>query len=181
MARSLFNLILCSAALTLSALAFADAGAPPASVRSSTTTTTTSSTAAPATVVSAKTLNLGSSKLLGKRVLFNGKVDRILGPGAYIMTDASGPNKPSHRILVLTAGQGMAVPSAGGNGKHQQAGTASSSFKEGQKVQVQGKVEELHVTNEVERFSPRTDRETINETATRMPVLVTRAADIHTE
>lgn len=161
--HSALNFIILSTVISLGTPAFANsAGAVP-------------------TAVSAKALNQGTQKLIGKRVLFKGKVDRILGPGAYLMSDAQGSSKPSHRILVLTTGRVGDAAGPGSAGKRQQAGTAAPSFKEGQKVQLQGKVEELRISDEVERFSPKSHRETVDETAASTPVIVTRTADIHAQ
>ena len=49
-----------------------------------------------------------------------------------------------------------------------------SALKEGDKIQLQGKVEQFNVKSESETISPRADTETINEAAASMPVLVTQ-------
>lgn len=131
-----------------------------------------------ATPVSAQELNQGMPNLIGKQVIFNGKVDRVIGPGAYIMTDAKGPDNAAHRVLVLTSGQALAGQK---KGQHQEAGVAAPTFKEGQKVQLQGKFEELNVSNEVDQFSPQSHEETVNQTAASTPVIVTPVSSIHAQ
>lgn len=224
MNRSVFNFVVCSATIALSALAFADSGAnnnAPSNANvnvsanpnenanqgqnqelgqspnqqnqgqqnqnqnqgqsanaGNTGKMAQAGKSGSATMVSAQELNQGKPNLIGKQVIFNGKVDRVIGPGAYIMTDAKGPDNAAHRVLVLTSGQALAGQQ---KGQHQEAGMAAPTFKEGQKVQLQGKVEQLNVSNEVEQFSPKSHEETINETAASTPVIVAPVSSIHAQ
>lgn len=122
--------------------------------------------------VSAKDLNQNARQYLGKRVALTGQVDRVLGNGGYIISDSNNTKDSSHRILIFTS-----TPPKQTNTK-QQAGVAAPNLKEGDTVQLNGKVEEFMVSNEVDTFAPKTDTETINEAATAVPVLIVQPSDV---
>jgi hypothetical protein len=108
----------------------------------------------------------------------NGHIDRVLGNGAYIVADSSGIKGPDHRVMIL-----ISTPPVTSNNdnldKKQKAGTAVINFKEGDAVQLNGKAEEFGASSEVDTFSPKSDTETVNETAAMMPVVVIQPGNIH--
>jgi len=120
--------------------------------------------------VSAKDLNQNVGKYVGKKVALTGQVDRVLGNGGYIISDSSNTKDPAHRVMIFTS-----TPSSSQTHAKQQAGMAAQSqlnLKEGDTVQMNGKVEQFIVSSEVDSFSPKSDTETINESSAAVPVIV---------
>lgn len=124
--------------------------------------------------VTAQDLNQNLSTYMGKQVTLSGHIDRVLGSGAYVISDAAHSKDPMHRVLVFTSG---ASNSAMANSK-QQAGTAAPQLKEGDMIQLTGKAEQFSVSNEVDTFSPKSETENIKETAEAMPVIVVQPSGI---
>ncbi len=173
--------------LTLLALSFCALPADAATTTDTTPATTAGSaptTSAPQSVT-AQNLNQNINGYLGKQVVLNGKVDRALGNGAYIVQDTQSSGKASdHRILVFTSAPTPPAQAPAQNGtdtksSKQQAGMMPLSLKEGDKLQLQGKVEQFNMSNEVDTFSPKSDQETINASAMSVPVLVVQPSQIH--
>jgi hypothetical protein len=117
-------------------------------------------------VVTAMNVNQQTDHYVGKQISLNGDIDRVLGPGAYIVTDRGTVSGPNHKVLVLTQGSGFAPGGAG------QPAIAGQVFREGDQVKIQGKVEQLVMNAETDTFSPKSDQETIQDTGTSMPVIV---------
>lgn len=139
----------------------------------STTHSTTTGSMSPQSIT-AQDLNQNASRYVGKQVALSGKVDRVLGNGAYIVEDTRGSQsngqKAAHRVLILTTTPSTSAMRGGG----QQAGIAAPSFKEGDKIQLQGKAEQFNISSEVDAFAPKTDTETIEESSSSMPVVVVK-------
>jgi hypothetical protein len=123
--------------------------------------------------VTAQQINQGTSTYLGKTVDLSGKVDRIISPGAFIVSDANG-NNPSHRILVLTSN-----PAQGTEASKQQAGTAGMVVTEGEQLKLSGKVEKFGIQSESESVNRSDTQEVIQTSSTTMPVLVIKPGDMH--
>jgi RecG-like helicase len=100
-------------------------------------------------------------------VTLSGKIDRVLGNGAYVVANAENAKSPTERILIFTEPQSKPIQS-----KRQQAGVAVSRLKEGDRVKVYGKVEQFNVSNEMDSFKPMRDSETVRESVTSSPILV---------
>jgi uncharacterized protein YdeI (BOF family) len=158
--------------------ALADSGSDAAGTtiqKSETTTTQTKQTSGnmPSTSITAQSINQNASTYVGKQVALTGKIDRVIGPGAFVVSDTDS-DKPEHRILILTSGTGMS------NAKTKdQAGIAGTTLREGDKVTLSGKVEQLNVDTATDTFSPRSDQETLQETAASMPVVIVQPGSLH--
>lgn len=128
--------------------------------------------------VSAQDLNQNFNQYIGKQVAFNGKIDRVLGNGAYIVQDTSTPStggqQSAHRILVLTSSNSMSNSMKTKDTDKQQSGTVASNWKEGDSIKLQGKVEQFNVSSEVDVLSPKSNQEIVSESLVSMPVLVVK-------
>lgn len=164
------------AAVAMSSLPALAASTSESPTQSTTTQSTTTTTTQQSANVTAKLINQNPDSYLGQQVAISGKVERVIGPGAFIIGDRGSAQDISHRILVL-------VPSAQGStaaqGNMQQGGTAAPSFKDGEQLKVQGKVERLTLGSETETIQPKAERETIREAVMTMPVLIVQPAAIH--
>lgn len=116
-------------------------------------------------------INQGAPNYVGKSVKFTGKVDRVISPGSFIVSDAGG-NNPNHRILVVTSTAGVTPDFA-----KQQAGVAGVNLKEGDHLTLNGKVEKLAIQSDIQRFSPGSDYSENTESTTTFPVLVIKPGD----
>jgi hypothetical protein len=132
--------------------------------------------------VSPDELNQNSTIYVGKQVALTGRIDRVLGNGAYIVSDLnkSSSKDPAHRVLIFTAAMSAKEKKelSRGNGFHQQAGVAALALKEGDTVLLNGKVEALTVSNEIDVFSPKTDTEDMSESVSAVPVVIIRPGNI---
>jgi uncharacterized protein YdeI (BOF family) len=117
--------------------------------------------------VSAEALNQNAGKYLGKQVSLNGQIDRVLGNGSYIFKDSDKSKSSTHRVLVLTSTSPM-----NDQNKKQQAGIAPTKMKEGDSVQLSGKVEEFVASSEVDSFTPKSDTETFSDSSVAIPVVI---------
>jgi uncharacterized protein YdeI (BOF family) len=113
------------------------------------------------------------SNYVGKTLTLNGKIDRVLPNGDFIMKAADS----NQSILVFTV-KGSQKPKGATN---QQAGTFAPPLQENQKVQVKGKVDELVVTNEYDVLNMKKNREQMSMVQTSTPVLLVRPADVKTQ
>jgi DNA/RNA endonuclease YhcR with UshA esterase domain len=132
------------------------------------------------TQVTAQDLNQNPGTYLGKQVTITGRVDRVLGNGSYIIADGKNAKDPSRRILIFTSSPTtMQNPDASSTQNlQQQAGVAGTDLKEGDAIKLSGKVEEFNVSSEVDTFTPKSDVETIRETAATTPVVVIKPGQI---
>jgi hypothetical protein len=167
---------------TGSGLIFLAASALPAGGFAATNTTDTPNTSATNAAsmshaspsnVTAQELNQNISSYVGKQVALTGRIDRVLGNGAYVVTDALGSKDSSHRIVVFTSNSSQMGTSA-----KQGAGIAAPSFKDGDSVQLSGKAEQFSISNEVDTFSPKLDTETVDETAETLPVVIIQSGNL---
>jgi DNA/RNA endonuclease YhcR with UshA esterase domain len=126
--------------------------------------------------ITAQELNQNSSAYVGKQVTLTGRVDRVLGNGSYIVSDGKSTKDPSHRVLIFTSTtkNQVGIENSKNNtaSSKQQAGVAAVTFKEGDQIKLNGKVEQFNVSSEVDSFSPKTDVETIDQSAVTTPVVV---------
>jgi hypothetical protein len=126
--------------------------------------------------ITAQELNHDSSAYLGKQITLTGRVDRVLGNGSYIVSDGKSTKDPSHRVLIFTSTTknqaGIENSKNNTDSSRQQAGVAAITFKEGDQVRLNGKVEQFNINSEVDSFSPKTDIETIDQSASATPVVV---------
>jgi DNA/RNA endonuclease YhcR with UshA esterase domain len=128
--------------------------------------------------ITAQDLNQNPGTYLGKQVTITGRVDRVLGNGSYVIADGKNTKDPSRRILIFTSASNGNSNANGKQNLKQQAGVAAVTLKEGDSVKLSGKVEEFNVSNEMDTFSPKSDVETINETAATTPVVVVQPGSI---
>jgi hypothetical protein len=130
--------------------------------------------------VTAQQLARNGTSYVGKNITFHGKIDRVLGNGAYLVSDAG--TQTGNRVIVLTtgaaSGAGGGPGTTPGQSTQQRAGVAGQELKEGSDIQLQGKVEQLNVTNEVDTFSPKNDTETIRGAEAAVPVIVVQPGSI---
>jgi hypothetical protein len=125
------------------------------------------------TGITAQELNQNPATYLGKQVTLTGRVDRDLGNGSYIISDAKSTKDPSRRVLIFTS-----APNNNNQDTKQEAGIAAPRLKEGDSVKLNGKVEEFNVSSEVDSFSPKSDVETIHTAAVTTPVVVVQPGSI---
>jgi hypothetical protein len=114
------------------------------------------------TEVKVRDLNRHPEKFTGAPVAVSGKVDRIEQPGAFVL---KGNGILNDKILVIVASN-----SSDGTA-NQQAGAAGPMIREGQKVQLNGKVETIGLTKVEEKYGPM-KAEIKSEFEGVMPVLV---------
>jgi DNA/RNA endonuclease YhcR with UshA esterase domain len=126
--------------------------------------------------ITAQELNQNSSAYVGKQVTLTGRVDRVLGNGSYIVSDGKNTKDPTHRVLIFTSAAknqaGVENSKNNTDSSRQQAGVAAVTFKEGDQIKLNGKVEQFNVSSEVDSFSPKTDVETIDQSAATTPIVV---------
>jgi|GEM_PF-3944836 len=103
--------------------------------------------------VKVKELNQEPEKYSGAEVMLKGNVVRVEGPGAFIL---DGPGLFNDKILVVVDKNAAASVAT----DQPQAGqpaittTAPLTFKEGDKLQVQGKVEEIGISRIEKMWGP---------------------------
>ncbi len=102
-------------------------------------------TGKPLTEVSVKDLNKNPQRFAGGKVVITGKVDRIEGPGAFII---EGSGFFNNKILAVIEGKQQTETS------EQQPGGTAPIIKENQKLQLTGRVEEIGVTKIERNYSP---------------------------
>ena len=119
--------------------------------------------------VTAQTLNQNPTRYVGQQITLSGKIDRSLGNGAYIVSDSNAVNAAddTHHIMVFTSNMSNTKT-------RQQSGVMAPALKQGDMIQLTGKVEQFNVSNEVDTFSPKSDSETISEDNAAFPIIVTQ-------
>jgi hypothetical protein len=120
--------------------------------------------------VTVQELNKKSTQLMGKQVTLSGRIDRILGNGAYIVTSTGVSKDSTDRILVFTLARSKAIQS-----KRQEVGMEASRLQEGDIVKIDGKVEQFNVGDEFNTFTPMQGSKTISESGQSTPFLLTEA------
>jgi hypothetical protein len=131
----------------------------------------------PTAAVTAQEINRASPTYLGKNVELSGHVDRIVAPGAFIISDsqADAQKTPSHRILVLTAN-----PTQGPlRFDQQQSGTTGVNLREGDQLKLSGKVEKIVISSESETLSTQGKPEAMASMSSTMPVVVVAPGSVH--
>lgn len=123
--------------------------------------------------VSVQDITKAPEKFAGQKIVVTGKVHRIEGPNAFIL---DGPGFFNDKILVIMDKQQQAGTA------NQQAGAASLTLKEKQKLQLTGKVEEIGVSELEETYKPGLKPEMKAEfKGTVMPVLIVPPNSIRTQ
>jgi hypothetical protein len=126
--------------------------------------------------VTAQDLNQNTANFIGKQVAFSGRVDRVLGNGAYIVSDSDNTTSPSSKILVFTTNAKASGSAGTQKNGIQQPGVAA--FSEGDRIQLTGRADQFSISHETDQFSPKSDSETIAESSMTMPVVVVQSGKI---
>ena len=111
--------------------------------------------------VTIQSLNKQLNRYLGKQISLRGRVDQVLGNGGYIVEDQSfrKGEESLHRILIYVPA--LSTDHTNSHKPGQQAGRLALELKEGDHVQLRGKVERLKTNNEVDAFSPKEVKTTL--------------------
>jgi len=115
-------------------------------------------------------INQKPSDYMGKQVTLSGQVDRIFGPGAYLFADKGNLTDPNHRILVI---DNRNQPS--NKGSQQQPGVSGQTLKEGEELNLKGKVEQLNYSSESVSVSPKKNQEVVQDSSMSLPVVIVQS------